>query len=85
MQIIILGENEIILDESGKVVLMYETNQDITECERTEERLKKTLETLRYSEDQFRMLIQNVKSGIALIDETGRFAVVNPTLCKCLA
>jgi len=47
-----------------------------------EEELKKALETLRYSEDQFRGLFQNVKSGVALIDETGRFAVVNPSFMQ---
>ncbi|MGB9926922.1 MAG: PAS domain S-box protein [Methanosarcina sp.] len=79
---ILLSENEIVRDESGKTVLMYGTNQDITERKRVEEELKKALETLRYSEDQFRGLFQSVKSGVALIDETGRFAVVNPTFMQ---
>ncbi len=57
-------------------------NRDITEWKSTEEKRKKDLETLRYSEDQFRVLLQNVKSGVALIDEIGRFAVVNPTLMQ---
>ena len=79
---ILLSENEIIFDESGKVVLMYGTNQDITERKKAEEELEEALETLRFSEDQFRVLVQNVKSGIALIDETGKFAVVNPTFMQ---
>lgn len=79
---ILLSENEIITDESGKVVLMYGTNQDITARKGVEEELKKALETLRYSEDQFRGLFQNVRSGVALIDETGRFAVVNPSFMQ---
>ncbi|MDY9927175.1 GAF domain-containing protein [Methanosarcina sp.] len=79
---ILLSENEIVTDESGKVVLMYGTNQDITARKGVEEELKKALETLRYSEDQFRGLFQNVRSGVALIDETGRFAVVNPSFMQ---
>ncbi len=79
---ILLSENEIITDESGKIVLMYGTNQDITERKRVEEERKKALETLRYSEDQFRGLFQNVKSGVALIDEAGRFALVNPSFMQ---
>ena len=65
--------------ESRKVAILF---NDITERKQAEEALKKALETLRYSEDQFRTLVQNVKSGIALIDETGRFAVVNPTFMQ---
>jgi PAS domain S-box-containing protein len=79
---ILLSENEIIFDESGKIVLMYGTNQDITDHKKAEKELKEALETLHYSEDQFRALVQNVKSGIALIDETGKFAVVNPTFMQ---
>ena len=43
---ILLSENEIVTDESGKVVLMYGINQDITEQKRAEEALKKARDTL---------------------------------------
>ena len=43
---------------------------------------KKAEEALRQSEDQFRTLVNNLKSGVALIDENGRFAVVNPSFMQ---
>ncbi|HET8688037.1 MAG TPA: PocR ligand-binding domain-containing protein, partial [Methanosarcina sp.] len=43
---ILLSENEIITDESGKVVLMYGINQDVTESKRAKEALKKAHDTL---------------------------------------
>jgi PAS domain S-box-containing protein len=49
--------------------------QDITERKRIEAVIKQ-------SEAQFRALIQNLESGIALVDDRGRFAVVNPAFLK---
>jgi PAS domain S-box-containing protein len=46
------------------------------------EELREAYEALWESEDQFRVLIRNLKSGVALIDETGRFAVVNPSFMQ---
>jgi hypothetical protein len=43
---ILLSENEIVTDESGKIVLMYGTNQDITERKKAEEALKKAYDNL---------------------------------------
>ncbi len=43
---------------------------------------KKMEEALRESEDLFRVLIQNVKSGVALVDKTGKFLVVNPAFMQ---
>ncbi|MDM7918058.1 MAG: PAS domain S-box protein [Methanosarcina sp.] len=43
---ILLSENEIVTDESGNVVLMYGTNQDITERKKAEEALKKAYDNL---------------------------------------
>jgi PAS domain S-box-containing protein len=49
--------------------------QDITESKEAEN-------TLKESEAQFKVLIQNLQSGIALIDEDGKFAVVNPSFMR---
>lgn len=43
---ILLSENEIITDKSGKAILIHGINQDITEQKRVEEALKKTRDTL---------------------------------------
>jgi PAS domain S-box-containing protein len=54
---------------------LISAQMDVTE-------LKKAEEALRQSEDQFKTLVKNVKSGIALIDEDGRFTVVNPSFLQ---
>ncbi len=46
------------------------------------EELREAYEALRESEDQFRALIKNLESGVALIDEIGMFAVVNPSFMR---
>ena len=43
---ILLSENEVVRNESGKIVLMYGINQDITERKRAEEALKNARDTL---------------------------------------
>ena len=45
--------------------------QDINES-------KKSETALRLKEVQFEMLTENIELGVALIDETGRFVMVNP-------
>ncbi|MDQ1252266.1 MAG: hypothetical protein QG646_1384 [Euryarchaeota archaeon] len=46
------------------------------------EELHEAYEALLESEDKFRALIKNLESGVALIDETGKFAVVNPSFMR---
>ena len=46
------------------------------------EELREINISLHQSEDQFRALVKNLKSGVALIDETGMFAVVNPSFMQ---
>ncbi len=62
-------------DEQGKSCVMVGINQDITERKQAEEALQK-------SRDQFTALIQNVNSGVALIDEQGKFLIVNPMFMR---
>ncbi len=72
----------IIKDKTSMIRFRAGIVRDITRRKSVEEELRKTMETLHYSEDQFQGLFQNVKSGVALIDETGRFAVVNPSFMQ---
>jgi PAS domain S-box-containing protein len=51
------------------------TVADITERKQAEEELRK-------SQNQFEVLIQNLSSGVALIDEHGRFTIVNPAFLR---
>ncbi|HIH75054.1 MAG TPA: PAS domain S-box protein [Methanosarcina sp.] len=78
----LLGNARPLRDEQGNLRGSVSAFIDITERRRVEEELQKALETLRYSEDQFRGLFHNVKSGVTLIDEAGRFAVVNPSFMQ---
>ena len=50
---------------------------DITDRKRAEDEIRKSLDTVRRNEEQLRVLLQNVGSGVALIDEAGKFLVVN--------
>ncbi|HEY3390997.1 MAG TPA: PAS domain S-box protein, partial [Prolixibacteraceae bacterium] len=59
----------------GKTVLLYSIIHDITERKLAENALQK-------SEQLLKSVLNNVSSGVALIDETGQFAVVNPLFLK---
>ena len=43
---------------------------------------KQAEKALLESEEQFRALVKNLKSGVALVDEDGRFTVVNPSFMQ---
>ena len=73
------GGTEVPIDDSGApikdgdgktmgVVLVF---RDITERKRAEEEQ-------RESRNRFKVLTQNLRSGVALIDEQGKFSIVNP-------
>ena len=46
---------------------------------RTQECLE---EELRKSENQFKVLIDNLSSGVALVDEQGKFTIYNPAFLQ---
>ena len=73
-EIIVESRQQLVQDASGKKVVI-ETNRDITKRKETERALKK-------SESQFKVLIQNLQSGIALVNEEGKFKVVNPSFMR---
>jgi PAS domain S-box-containing protein len=43
---------------------------------------KRTEEALLQSRNQFRVLTQNIDAGVALVDEHGQFAIVNPVFLR---
>jgi len=59
-------------DEAGHIVRWFGTNTDIEDRKRAEH-------DLRDSEQRWRAVFENSTVGIALLDETGRFMVVNST------
>jgi len=64
-----------VLDENGKIIKWYGTCTDIND-------LKQTEEAMLRSQNQFNLLIKNIRSGVALIDDTGKFTVVNPSFLR---
>ena len=71
-RVVIINTNPLKL--SGQLYAVS-TIQDITKRKRAEE-------TLLRSEDQFKVLIRNLHSGIALIDDVGKFKIVNPSFMR---
>ncbi len=66
---------EPIRDSAGNMVGIGAATIDLTEKKLIEETLKK-------SENLLKSVLDNVNSGVALIDETGRFSVYNPLFLK---
>lgn len=64
-----------VLDENGNIIKWYGTCTDIND-------LKQAEEAMLPSQNQFNLLILNIKSGVALIDDTGKFTVVNPSFLR---
>ena len=67
--------NKAIRDARGEIIGNLTVGQDITERKRAEEALLK-------NEARFMALVQNLNSGVALIDEMGKFTIVNPAFLK---
>ena len=85
----VLYNASVYRDADGKVIGVFAAARDITRRKRAEEALQEINETLERrvaertaelaeSERQFAVLIQNVESGVALIDAYGQFTIVNP-------
>jgi PAS domain S-box-containing protein len=64
-----------VLDENGNIIKWYGTCTDIND-------LKQTEEAMLEIQNQFDLLIKNIRSGVALIDSTGTFTVVNPSFLQ---
>ncbi len=64
-----------LVDAEGRTYGVGAIGHDITERKRAEEELQR-------ADDRFRVLTQNLASGVALIDEHGRFVIVNPAFLR---
>ncbi len=74
---IISSHGEPIKNNSGRIINMYGTNQDITERVRAEE-------AARASDLRFRSLIQNASDIIRILDKDGRIIYDSPSSEKIL-
>ena len=71
----ILGNASPVLDEQGNPRGAIGVFVDVTEHKQAEE-------ALRNEKERFQILTQNLSSGVALIDESGRLAIVNPAFLR---
>jgi len=74
------GKARTVITSSESIEIESQTHKlsfiyDITERKIAEEALEK-------SKIQFQVLMNNLKSGVALVDETGQFSLVNPAFMK---
>ena len=71
----VLSSVTVLRDGEGSFVGVVAVNRDISERKRAKEELRK-------SEDRFRILIENLNSGVALVDESGKFMIYNPAFLR---
>ena len=64
-----------VIDKNGTITKWYGTCTDIDE-------MKNAGDAILHNEALLRSVIENVSSGVALIDETGKFVVYNPVFLK---
>jgi two-component system nitrate/nitrite sensor histidine kinase NarX len=62
------------VDEQGNVQGLVALILDVTEQKRADE-------ALRASEERYRLLVENMREGLAMVDENGMLAYVNDSLC----
>jgi diguanylate cyclase (GGDEF)-like protein/PAS domain S-box-containing protein len=68
----LVGRGTTVCNESGEAVRMFGTAQDVTELKATEDMLHET-------EKRYQEVVELSPSGIAIIDESGRYLYANST------
>ena len=71
------GTEAVVETSSGPILMGDHITGSVTVWQDITER-KQAEENRRRSENRLNVLIENVKSGVALIDDTGKFGIVNP-------
>ena len=71
--------SSVIVDEGSMSIVIL---RDISERKQAEEEVRKSLEAVRRNEEQLLILIENLGSAVALIDETGKFVLFNPAFLR---
>jgi two-component system, cell cycle sensor histidine kinase and response regulator CckA len=66
-----------IYDAAAESIRVLGVNVDITARKQAEGELRRSEAALRESEQQFRVLTENLHSAVALVDEHGAFRIVN--------
>ena len=74
---VVHSRSQVVCNEAGKPVRMFGTAQDITERRRDEEAIEQ-------SHRRFQAVFENSLDGILLMDDTGRYVDVNPSMCQLL-
>jgi PAS domain S-box-containing protein len=64
-----------VLDPHGQPIALVGISRDITAD-------KQAQEEMRQSQQRFMVLTQNLESGVALVDEDGKFSIVNPAFLR---
>ena len=88
-----LIRGEPMRDENGVIKKWFGTCTDIEELKRSEamlheaknlleRRVDERTKALKESEEQFRVLIQNLQSAVALVNERGAFTIVNQAFLR---
>ena len=88
-----LVRGEPMRDENGEIKKWFGTCTDIEELKRSEamlheannlleQRVDERTKALQESEEQFRVLIQNLQSAVALVNEHGVFTIVNQAFLR---
>jgi PAS domain S-box-containing protein len=73
----IQAHDRILYDPEGRAYRVVGVNIDVTHQRASEEALKR-------SEERYRMLFENTRDGILIVDDQGRYVDVNQSYCRIL-